>query len=142
MKKLFLPLLLALGVITLFNGCSSGMDRIGLQVQLAKLERKADGTILASLLFSNPSVGAFNVVSSTHILVVNGHPVGVLDVGVPLGLPAQTTALATATLKRTAGAGEISGTVSYQLTSTLLMSIYDDKTERYKTSSAGTVVVQ
>jgi hypothetical protein len=142
MKKLFLSLLLALGVITLLNGCSSGIERIGLQVQLVKLERKADGSLLASLLFSNPNVGSLNLAKSTHTLLLNGHPVGVLETVEPIGIPAQQTLTTTVTLKGNAAAAAVSGTVTYQLTSTITLNIYDDNTEKYKTSSSGSVAVQ
>lgn len=142
MKKLFLSLLLALGVIALLNGCSSGVERIGLRVDLVKLERKADGSLLASLLFSNPNIGSLNVGKSTHTLLLNGQPVGVLETVEPLGLPAQQTVTTTLTLKGNAGAAAVSGTVTYQLASTITLNIYDDNTEKYKTSSSGTVAVQ
>ena len=140
MKKLFL--LLLLGAITLLNGCSSGVERIGLQVQLVKLEHKAGGLLLATLQFSNPNVGAINLAKSTHLLTLNGKPAGVLDVTEPLGLAAQKTATTSVTFKATNGAADLSGSVSYLITSTLTLSIYDDNTERYKTSSSGTVAVQ
>ena len=142
MKKLCLSLLLALGAITLLNGCSSGVERIGLRVDLVKLERKADGSFLASLLFSNPNVGSINVGKSTHTLVLNGQPAGVLETVEALGLPAQQTVTTTVTLKGTAGIAAVSGTVTYQLASTITLNIYDDNTERYKTSSSGTVAVE
>jgi hypothetical protein len=141
MKNLFISLLLTLGAITLFSGCSSGVERIGLRVELVKLERKADGSLLASLLFSNPNVGSLNVAKSTHTLLLNGKPAGVLETVEPVGLPAQQAVTSTAVLKRAAGAPEISGTATYQMASLIILSIYDDNTEKYKTSSSGSVVV-
>ena len=142
MKKLFLPLLLALGVIALLAGCSSGVERIGVQVHLVKLERKADGSLLASLQFSNPNVGPLNIAKSTHTLLLNGQPVGALEVVEALGLPALQTFTVAVTLKHPAGAAALFGTVTYQMASSLTLNIYDDNTERYKTSSSGTVAVQ
>ena len=140
MKKLFL--LLLLGVITLLNGCSSAVERIGLEVQLVKLEHKAGGSLLATLRFTNPNVGAINVAKSTHLLTLNGKPAGVLDITEPLGLAAQQAVTTTVTCKATNGSSDISGSVSYLITSTLTLSIYDENTERYKTSSSGTISVQ
>jgi hypothetical protein len=142
MKRLFLALVLALGAIFLLPGCSSKIDQVGLQVQLVKLERKADGSLLASLLFSNPNVGPRNVVRSSHQLTLNGRPEGKLEIVEPLGLPALQTATITATLKRVTGAAEISGKASYQLASQLTLSVYDESTQSYKTNSAGDVLVQ
>lgn len=142
MKKLFLTVLLLLGVIIQFTGCSSGVERIGLQVQLLKLERKADGALLATLQFSNPNIGSVNLAKSSHQVTLNGKPAGMIEISEPLGLPAQQAVTTAATLKPSAGLGDISGQVSYQLVSSLTLSIYDDNTERFKTSSSGTVTVQ
>ena len=142
MKKQFLALLLVLGVMTLLQGCAAKIDQVGLQVQLVKLERKADGSLLASLLFSNPNVGSRNVAKSSHQLTLNGKLAGELDIVEPLGLPALQTATVPVTLKRASGAAEVAGSVSYQLASLLTLSVYDDNVQRYKTSSSGTVVVQ
>lgn len=140
MKKL--SLLLILGCITLLAGCSSGVERIGVEVHLVKLERKADGSLLASLEFSNPNVGPLNLAKSTHTLSLNGQLAGVLDVVDVLGIPALRTVTVATPLKRAAGAPELSGSVSYQLSSLLTLNIYDDNTEKYKTTSSGSVVVQ
>lgn len=141
MKKLFLTLLLALGAITLFSGCSSNVERIGLRVDLVKLERKADGSLLASLLFSNPNVGSLNIGKSTHTLVLNGQPAGVLETEEPIGIPAQQTVTITVAPKGKAAAA-VSGTVTYQLASIITLNIYDDNREKYKTSSSGSISVQ
>lgn len=142
MKKLLISLLLSLGIITLLNGCSTAVERIGVQVHLVKLERKADGSHLATLRFSNPNVGSINVAKSLHQLTLNGKPAGVLDVVDPLGLPAQQTVTATVSFRIAGGAADPAGSVSYQLASTLTLSIYDDDTERYRTTASGTVTVE
>jgi len=143
MKKLFMSVLLALGAITLLNGCSSSsVERIGLRVDLVKLERKADGSFLASLLFSNPNVGSLNIAKSSHTLLLNGKPAGVLETTEPVGLPAQQTATITAVLKGPPGIADLSGTATYQMASLITLSIYDSNTERYKTSSSGSVAVK
>ena len=141
-NQLFLSLLLALGAFALLPGCSSKTEQFGLQVQLVKLEQKADGSLLASLLFSNPNVGPLNVARSTHQLTLNGKPAGDLEVVEPIGLPAQQTATITVPLKRANGSADISGQLSYQLTSHMTVRVYDNATQRYKTSSSGTVSVQ
>lgn len=141
MKKLLLPLLFALAAVTLFQGCSSNNTLIGLQVQLVKLERKADGTLLASLQFSNPTVGSLNVFKSTHQLTLGGRPAGELEVVEPLGLPALQTVTTTATFRHGSRAADVSGPVSYRLESLLTLSIFNTTEQLYKTSSAGTVTV-
>lgn len=140
MKKLLCPLFLALVTACLFSGCSSGVERIGLQVQLSKLERKADGTAVATLVFSNPNIGSVNIASSSHELTLNGRAAGTLKVAKPLGMPPQQTITATATLQ--AKTSLSSGPASYQLKSVLVMSVLDDDTENYKTQSSGSVTVE
>ena len=141
-KLLFIFLPLAFIALTLLDGCSSRTERIALQVQLVKLERKANGSLLASLLFSNPNVNGINVVKSTHQITLNGKPAGVLEVIEPLGLPAQQTTTTTVTFTPVTGTADVSGSVAYHLTSLLTLSIYDDDVERYNTSSSGTVTMQ
>ena len=142
MKKLFILTLLGLTVLGLFSGCSSGVERIGLQVQLVKLDKKANGSLLASLLLSNPNVSSVNVAKSTHQLTLNGRSAGILEVTEPVGIPAQQTTTITVSFTPVSGTADVSGPVSYQLASQLTLRIYDDDTERYKTSSSGTVTVQ
>ena len=141
-NQLFLLLALAFGAFALLPGCSSKSDQFGLQVQLVKLEQKADGSLLASLLFSNPNVGPLNIARSTHKLTLNGQPAGNLEIVEPLGLPALQTATTTVTLARANGAVGVSGQVSYQLTSLMTLRVYDNTTQSYKTSASGTVSVQ
>lgn len=142
MKKLFLLVLVGLTALTVFNGCSSGVDRIGLQVHLVKLEKQANGSLVASLRFSNPNVSPVNLVKSTHQLTLDGKPAGSLIIAEPLGVPAQNAATMTVTFTPAGGSAAISGSVSYQLASLLILSIYDDDTEKFKTSSAGSVSVE
>src|ERR1035437_3203804 len=140
MKKLIFSCLLALGAIALLQGCSSKVGQLSLRVQLVKLERKADGSLLASLLFSNPSVYPLNLKESTHQLSLNGIPVGDLVVVEPIGVPSMQTTTATVALTHRVGnAANVSGSVSYLLTSKLTLKIYDENDEKYKTSSSGTV---
>lgn len=142
MKKLFLLLLVSLTALTLFNGCSSGVERIGVQVDLVKLEKQANGSLTASLRFSNPNVGPINLLKSTHQLTLDGKPAGTIIISEPVGVPAQNTATVPVVFTPAGGLAAISGSVSYQLSSLLILSIYDDDTEKFKTSSAGTVTVQ
>jgi len=44
--------------------------------------------------------------------------------------------------RRAAGAADISGTATYQLSSLVTLNIYAENNERYKTNSSGTVAVQ
>ena len=141
MKKFFLPFLLLLGVSILLNACSSRVDQISLQVNVIKLEHKADGNFLATLQFSNPNVGSVNVEKSTHQLFLNGKPAGVLEITEPIGLPAQQSVTTTATFRLTGLPADFSGAVSYQLVSSMLLRVFDDTTERCKSSSSGTVTM-
>ena len=100
-----------------------------------------DGSLVATLQFSNPNVGSINLAKSTHQLTLNGKPAGVIEITEPLGLPAQQTITTTVALKPAAGTALSSGQVSYQIVSNMTLSIYDESTERFKTSSSGTVTV-
>ncbi len=142
MNKYFLPFLFLIGAITLLTGCSSAIERIGVQVQLVKLEQQTDGSLLASLQFSNPNVNSLNVIRSTHQLALNGKSLGVLAVVEPLGLPAQQAITLTVAVKRSGGKSVVAGKSSYHLTSALTLSIYDTDENRFKTSSSGAVTVQ
>jgi len=142
MKKLLLSLLVATVALALLGGCSSKLAQIALQVHLVKIEKKTDGTFLASLEFTNPNVDPINLIKSTHQLTLNGLPAGVLDVAEPVGVPAQQRYLTAVVLKPSSATASIAGSVSYQLVSVLTLSIYDNDTEHYKTSSSGTVKVE
>jgi hypothetical protein len=140
MKKLFASLLLSLLALCLFSGCSSGVERIGLQVQLTKLVRTADGSLQATLVVSNPNIGSVNIAESTHELYLDGVAAGTLKIPTPIGLPAQQTSTMTAVFKshRPVPAGN----VSYQVKSVLTMLVIDDDTETFKTSFSGRVTVE
>lgn len=142
MNKLFFSLLLSFTALAFISGCSSGIERIGLQVELVKLEKQTNGSVLATLRVSNPNVGPVNLIKSTHQLSIDGRPIAVLDVPEPLGVPAQNSATVAVAFTPAGGATVVSGTVSYQLTSLLILSIYDDDVEKFKTGSAGTVTVE
>lgn len=141
MKKLLYFILPVLGVIALLSGCASHPKLSELNVELLKLERSADGSLVATLQFDNESVYAINVSVSIHQLSLNGKPVGVLSITDPLGLVAEKTTQQTAVVKLLGGAPLPSGPATYQLSSTLTLVLYDEQKEFHKTTHTGTIVV-
>jgi LEA14-like dessication related protein len=142
MKKLLTSFLVTLAAITLFSGCSANIKRLGIEAHLTKLSRQTDGSIVATLAFSNPNVGSVNIAASSHEVSLNGRSVGTLNITEPLGIPAQQLGTLTAVLKPSANASVSAGSHSYQLKSLLIFNLLDDDTEKFRTQSTGTVVVE
>lgn len=141
MKKLLTSFLVTLAALALFAGCYSGVERLGIETHLTNLARQPDGSVLATLTFTNPNVGPVNIAESSHELSLNGRPAGTLKISDPLGVPAQQVGSVTVVLKPAAGATVPSGTLSYQIKSLLIFNLLDDDTEKHRTQSAGTVVM-
>jgi hypothetical protein len=141
MKKLLYFFLPVLGVVALLGGCASKPNLTELQVELVKLERSTDGSLVATLQFDNQSVYSLNIAASVHQLSLNGKPVGVLSIMDPLGLVAEKATQQTAVLKILGGVPPASGQATYQLSSTITLLLYDEQKEFYKTTQTGTIVV-
>jgi hypothetical protein len=141
MKKLLYFFLPVLGMVALLGGCASKPNLSELEVELVKLERSADGSLVATLQFDNQSVYSLNIASSIHQLSLNGKPVGVLSITEPLGLVAEKPTQQTAVLKILGGASLAPGQATYQLSSTLTLLLYDEQKDVHKTTHTGTITV-
>ena len=141
MRTVLAPLLSSVLLLAALAGCSSHPPPTGLTVALTKLERMADGTLTATLQFTNEAVVAFIVAGSRHQVFLNGQPAGMIDIKEPLGLPSEQVRTQSAKFVPT-GAAPAAGDASYRLDSTLTLLLYGDSKEVHKTSSSGTVRVQ
>ena len=140
MRKLVVPLLLAVGLLALLAGCSSP-PLTGFTIELQKIEKASDGTLLATARLVNPNVVAYNVDSSTHSLYLDGKLAGTLSTSGAEGVPAQGSVMTTAKFATAPGFVLTAGKASYRLESVLVMRLYGDSTEKQKLTSTGTVEI-
>ena len=136
-------LLLALGWLALLPGCSTThIQDTGVTIQVLRLERVADGTSTVQMLLINPSVVTFNIAESTHKLYLDGGLAGVVKITEPAGLPQQSQAMMSGSLRLDKGVTlPAGGTVHYRLESVLQIRLYGDTMETMKLSASGTAPV-
>lgn len=140
MNKLLASLCL-LGV-GLLAGCSSSTPLAGIGLELASIERRSDGTAVATVRIVNPNTVAYNVAGATHRIFLNERAVGTLEISQPTGLPAQTVGLHSGPLKLESGATLPGGSASYRLESRVVLVLWGDRQETSKLTGRGTVAVQ
>jgi hypothetical protein len=140
MRKLFAPLLAAVGVLVLLTGCGS-VPLTGFTVELLKIEQAADGSATVTMRLVNPNVVSYNVESSTNTVFLNGKPAGTIKVVRPEGIAPQSSITVTGTFTTIQGYTLVSGPASYRLEATLVILLYGDSKEKQKLSGAGTVEV-
>ncbi|HET7535188.1 MAG TPA: hypothetical protein VFJ90_01945 [Candidatus Didemnitutus sp.] len=140
MRKLLTPFLAAAALITLLAGCAA-LPLTGFTIELAKIERNADGSATATLRIVNPNVVAYNVESSTHTVFLDGKPAGTITVTHAEGVPAQTTVIETGTFTAAPGYTLSAGKASYRMETNLLLLLYGDEKEKQKLSGTGTVEI-
>lgn len=141
MKKVLLPLLL-LGLVFLGAGCSSAPIGTGLGVELAGIERTADGGATATVRIVNPNTVAYNVYSGTYRIALGNGYTGTFTVTKPTGIPAQSTGTHTGALTAAAGATPGPGEISYRLEARLELTLWDDQKETAKLNASGSLVVK
>jgi hypothetical protein len=140
MKQL-LASLCCLGAL-LLAGCSSAPPMAGLGLELASIERRTDGSAVATVRIVNPNTVAYNVASASHRIFLGDRAVGTLEISKPIGVPAQNVGLHTGPLKLESGAALPAGTVAYRLESRVTMVLWGDRSETNKLSGRGTVEVK
>ncbi len=141
MKKALLPLLL-LGLAMLGTGCSSTPVATGLSVELASVERTADGGATATVHIVNPNTVSYNVFSGTYRIVLGNGYTGTFAVNKPTGIPAQSKGIHTGKLVAE-GPGVLSaGDTTYRLESKIELTLWDDQKETAKLNASGSVVVK
>lgn len=149
MKKL--PLLLLTGLLVCsFSACTNVSQIIAgeLRVALSRIERAGDGTVQVTWRVENPNVVSYLISKGTHKIMLNGTLVGTIVQDTPLGVPANNQLERTGLLVAAGpGAGPIidqavtQGSAAYQVESTVMILILDDKFEKVRLTRSGTVPV-
>ena len=148
--KNFLPLLLlALGLLCGFSGCSNA-DFLGegLKIELIYIAQAGDGSVQVSWRVDNPNIFPYLFSKTSSNLSINGVLVGTVTDTSPLGVPAQDHAERTGTLKlakplsRAAVDRAIAaGTVAYRMDSAVTVLLLDDKFEIVHLSNSGSITI-
>jgi hypothetical protein len=150
MKQLFTPLLLLSLVLCGLTGCSSTSEIIsaGLRIELTQVQRDSSGGVQVTLRVHNPNVVSYLFSKSSHKLTLNGTLVGTMTDTAPLGLAQLNRAERTLPLVPAGAAATdvidraiAQGSASYQLTSSMLVLIIDEDTEKIPLSASGSVPV-
>jgi len=149
MKRFLSPLILLVGVLLTTTGCHDmgAVVVTGLRVELASLERHADGTAVANLRVVNPNVSSYLVAAINGRVYLNGTLAGTFDLRDPIGIPQQDSADKAVPLALS-GAGarllaeaEKQGPANYRVDATLFIQIFGDQKERGDVTYSGTATV-
>ncbi|RXK54669.1 hypothetical protein ESB00_01875 [Oleiharenicola lentus] len=148
MKKLFAPLLLALGVLFV-AGCSSNMQIItaGLRAELLRLQRLPGGDVQVTWKVSNPNVVPYVITRANLKISLEGKAVGELTEPRRFAVPAQNLAEQTSVLSAASVTDAAlleqalsRGSASYDLNATIWILMLEDKEEKFRADASGTVV--
>ena len=150
MKRLLAPVLLLALFTLLPAGCNNPakLIAVGLKIEVTRLERTSDGTVLATWHVENSNVVSYLVSHVSHKIYLNGVYLGVANEDEPMAIPA--TSNAGRTSKLTGGSAEAapavtaalaSGSGSYRIDSQFIFGIYDDKVQKSELANTGTVPV-
>lgn len=142
MKKTLLCLFLAGGVLVALTGCSNPPAMIGLRMELTSIELAVDGSTTATVQIINPNLVAYNLVSATHKIILDGRTVGVLNITRATGVAPQSVAPQSGTLDLDKGTALARGAAAYRMDSKFVVRVYGDATRDAKLSSSGTVVIK
>lgn len=129
----------------LVAACNSPQEAAvtGLAVELASIDRAADGSTTATIRILNPNVVAYNVAEAEHEIYLNGRMVGTVNIERPTGVPARSEAATqTGVLKLRSGESLPTGTIDYRMNSELILRLWGDTTQELKVSSSGSVAVR
>ena len=137
-------------LICSFSACSNVSEIIAgeLKVALAKIERTGDGSVQVTWVVENPNVVSYLVSKGTHRIMLNGTLIGTIVQDLPLGVPANSQLERTGLLVPAGpAAGAVidqavqQGSAAYQVDSTVILLILDDKFEKVRLARSGTVAV-
>ena len=151
MKKLITPLLLLAGCVLFLAGCSGfdrGVTSVGLGVELAGIERAADGTVAVSWNLINPNVSSYLLARVSQKISLNGILVGTTLDTDPMAIPAQKTTnkvtkltLAGPAAERLIAEAAAKGSAAYRVETQLLIRLYGDMTDKGLLTHSGSVPV-
>ncbi len=149
MKKLLAPFFLLLAALWL-GGCTNiaEVSTSGLQADLVRLQRTANGEVRVTWRVRNPNIVAYVLTKTSFRLSLDGAPVGVVTDATRIGVPSMNQVEQTAVLTPNgpAAADIISraiakGSANYTFEATLWMLVVDDKSEKFSLTASGTVPV-
>ncbi|MFZ5494317.1 MAG: hypothetical protein ACOZE5_03140 [Verrucomicrobiota bacterium] len=147
MKKLLAPLLCALTVL-LLGACTSNVKitTAGLQVDLVRLQRTGGGDLQVTWRLRNPNIVAYVFTRSVHTLKLNGTGVGEFTDSTRVGVPSLNQLERTAILTPASPAARAAvdqalaqGSAAYEMDSSLWLLMMEEKTEKLRFTSRGTV---
>lgn len=150
MKNWFTPLLLVVSLAA-FTSCASTSEIIttGLRIELTQIERSSDGTIQATWRVKNPNIVPYLIDRSTHKVTLDGVLVGTITDSARLGIAAQSQVERTSVLKpANAQVADrlvqlaAKGSASYQLSSAIVLLLYDDETSKSTLTGSGSVAIR
>jgi hypothetical protein len=147
MKKLLAPLFLLLTALWL-GGCTNiaEVSTSGLQADLVRLQRTANGEVRVTWRVRNPNIVAYVLTKTSFRLSLDGAPVGLMTDTTRVGVPSMNLVEQTAVLVPSgpAAADIISraiakGSANYSFEATLWMLVVDDKSEKFSLTASGTI---
>lgn len=115
---------------------------MGMRIELMSIERASDGSATATVQVVNPNLVAYNLVSATHKISLDGRTVGVLHITRATGVAPQSVAAQSGVMELEKGAVISGGAASYRLDSKFIVRIYADATRDSKLTGSGTVVIK
>ncbi len=142
MKKVLLSLFFACGALATLTSCSNPPAMIGLRMELTSIELAVDGSTTATVQIINPNLVAYNLVSATHKIILDGRTAGVLHITRATGVAPQSVAPQSGTIDLGKGAALARGAAAYRMESKFVVRVYGDATRDSKLSSSGTVVIK
>ncbi len=147
MKKLLAPLFLLLAGLWL-GGCANvaRISTSGLEADLVRLNRAANGEIHVTWRVRNPNIVSYVLTKSNLRVSIDGAPVGLITEPTRLGVPTMNQVEQTSVLvPNGAAAVDIinraieKGSASYSFEATVWMLVVDDKSEKFTLTGSGTI---
>ncbi|MBX3737774.1 MAG: hypothetical protein KF715_13845 [Candidatus Didemnitutus sp.] len=141
MKNTLLVFCAAFALVVSFTGCGSHIP-VSVDLELVSLDRGTDGNGKATLRFLNRGVVAYNFKETTTRVLIDGKPVGTIAIKHAMGIPASVAVEQSGIFTAEKGAVIPSGTARYQLDTQVIVTLYDENTEKLRLSGSGTVVLK
>jgi hypothetical protein len=150
MKRLLTPVFLLVLLALIFPGCSNTSEILatGLSLQVTKIDRATDGTVMVSWQIDNTNVVSYLM---SHVILkvsLNGTPIGTIQDTEPLAVPVsnnvgRTAKLAVADSAATQAitAAIASGKATFHASAQVVVLIYGDTVEKSVLEGSGTVAV-
>jgi LEA14-like dessication related protein len=149
MKKLLAPFLLLSLLAAFFAGCSgSNTTMVGLQAELAGIQRAGEGDVSVTWRVVNPNIVPYLVARADHRIYLDGVLVGTISDRSALAVPAQSKpertsklVIAGAAAERALAGATASGSAAYRLESEVTIRLFGENTDKSDLRATGTVPV-